>query len=157
MVETEALLAEEPTVTIAGREYVLQPLGFKAMAPLARILEVAQKHSGVTIMEIVSLAQDADKVVNLFLAAMGWAEAEMFLLLSMLLGVTQDELRDPHRFPLSGIGALLAPLAQQVDLAGFLSGHTEVTSSLPPEMLAEEPSADSSGKSNAEPDGPTTS
>ena len=156
MIETEALLAEEPTVTIAGREYVLQPLGFKAMAPLARMLEIAQRHAGIKIMEIVSLAQDTDKVVNLFLAAMGWAEIEMFLLLGMLLGVTQDELRDPRRFPLSGISALLAPLAQQVDLAGFLSGQTAVISSAATEPT-EEPSGDSSGKSNAEPDGPTTS
>jgi hypothetical protein len=154
MVETEALLAEEPTVTIAGRAYQLQPLGFKAMAPLARMLEIAQKHAGIKIMEIVSLAQDTDKVVNLFLAAMGWAEIEMFLLLGMLLGVTQDELRDPRRFPLSGISALLAPLAQQVDLAGFLAGQPAATS-LPATELTGEPSDDSAGKSNAEPDGAT--
>jgi hypothetical protein len=90
--------------------------------------------------------------VNLFLAAMGWAEAEMFLLLAMLLGVPQEELRDPRRFPLSGVAALLAPLAQQVDLAGFLSGQTAVTLSAATEMT-EELSDESVGNSSAGPAG----
>ena len=158
MIETEALLATEPTVEIAGRKYQLQPLGLEAMAPLARMLEIAQQKTGVKITEIVSIAQDVDKVADLFLAAMGWAQPEMFLLLGMLLGVPADELRDPRRFPLSAVSALLAPLAQQVDLAGFLSGRTAATSPAVPETEpAVEVSADSSGRSSAEPDGATPS
>jgi len=158
MVETEALLVTEPKVTIAGRDYTLQPLGLEAMAPLARMLEIAQKRTGVKITELVTIAADIEKVTALFLAALGWAHPEVFLLLGTLLGVTQEELRDPKRFPLSAVGSLLAPLSQQVDLAGFLAGHTAVISNVELEMEpVESPSAESSGRSSAEPDGPTLS
>jgi len=153
------LLATEPTVTIGDRKYQLKPLGLEAMAPLARLLQIAQDKTGVKIVDIATMAEDQEKVADLFLAAMGWAEAEVLTLLGMLLGVTQAELRDPSRFPLSSIAAMLVPLAQQVDLAGFLAGRTAATSSKekPATEQTEEPSDEPSGKSSAEPDGPTLS
>jgi len=155
----EALLATEPTVTIGDEKYQLKPLGLEAMAPLARLLKIAQKQTGISLVEIASMAEDKEKVGDLFLAAMGWAESEVLTLLGMLLGVTQAELRDPSRFSLGSIASMLAPLVQQVDLAGFLSGRTAATSSetKPATEPAEEPSGEPSGKSNAEPDGATPS
>jgi len=155
----EALLATEPTVTIGDEKYQLKPLGLEAMAPLARLLVIAQDKTGVKIVDIASMAGDTEKVADLFLAAMGWAEAEVLMLLGMLLGVTQEKLRDPSLFPLGSIASMLAPLAQQVDLAGFLSGRTAATSSeeMPATEPTEEPSGEPSGKSNAEPDGATPS
>ena len=153
----EALLATEPTVTIGDRKYQLKPLGLEAMAPLARLLQIAQDKTGVKIVDIATMAEDQEKVADLFLAAMGWAEAEVLTLLGMLLGVTQAELRDPSRFSLGSIASMLAPLARQVDLAGFLSGRTAATSSeeKPATEQTEEPSEEPSGKSSAAPDGPT--
>ena len=153
----EALLATEPTVTIGDEKYQLKPLGLEAMAPLARLLKIAQTQTGVSLVEIASMAEDKEKVGDLFLAAMGWAEAEVLTLLGMLLGVTQAELRDPSRFSLGSIASMLAPLARQVDLAGFLSGRTAATSSeeKPATEQTEEPSDEPSGKSNVEPDGLT--
>ena len=155
----EALLATEPTVTIGDEKYQLKPLGLEAMAPLARMLQIAQDKTGVDITDIVTLAQDQRKVADLFITAMGWAEAEVLTLLGMLLGVTQAELRDPVRFPLGSIASMLAPLAQQVDLAGFLAGRTAATSSetAPATEQTEGHSDEPSGKSSAEPDGPTSS
>jgi len=154
-VETEALLAKEPVATIAGRQYPLHKLGFEAMAPLARMLEIACERTGTTLTEIVSMAVDGEKVGRLFLSAMGWAHPEVFLLLGTLLGVTQDELRDPERFPIGGVGALIAPLVQQVDLVGFLSGRTAATSpeATPETTPTSGPSDESASSSSAEPAG----
>ena len=159
MIETEALLAKEPIATIAGRQYHLHKLGLEAMAPLARMLEIACQKTGITIMEIVSLAADGEKVGRLFLAALGWAHPEVFVLLGMLYDATQEQLRDPDLFPLGSVGEMIAPLVQQVDLAGFLSGRTAATSpgTTPGTLPTPEPSDESASSSSAEPAGATNS
>jgi hypothetical protein len=133
---TDALMAEEPEVTIAGQEYQLLPLGLDAAAPLARIVSIAQEKSGVNPADLLlkdaqgQLMLDSDgepqvdgaAVVRLLTAAIGWAEPEVFLLLSKLLGVAPADLRDPRRFPLSCIPVLVSHLAGTVDVSAFLPG-----------------------------------
>jgi len=170
MTEATALLEEPKRVMIAGQDYEVQPLGLLAQAPLARMLMIATERGKLKVSDLLvtaddgSLAEDAAGNVQLngegigkfLLVALGYCEAEVFALLSQLLGVNETDLRDPKRFPLTAMPAAIAALASSIDFTAFLAdgvadnsnqkraGHTS-------------PSDGSSISSNTGTGGPTTS
>lgn len=116
------MLAETPTLEVAGRTYTMRPLGYADHGRLAAILEAAVRQGKVDLAA-VALRGDAEEqtktIISLLLAAFGDAQAEMFDLLASVLGVSRQTLLDPEVFPFASLPLVLRKLFEHPDLTDF--------------------------------------
>ena len=147
----QALVAEERRVPIGGEEFLLHPLGVKSMAPLARIVMIAGERGKVTASDLFVTDAEGKAILSeagqpepnlegigkFLLAAAGYCEPEVFLLLSQLLNIEVAELQDSKRFPLSTVGELMVALVSSVDVTAFLPGGRLTNVGQEPETKAE--------------------
>ena len=113
----QAMLSKEPVLTIGGREYRLRKLGLEAMEPLALIVEAALTAG---VIADVSELMDDSKRTRLLIFAVAHCKGPLFEIASQLLGVSEDDLRDPEQFGLGDLVAVIGAVQQSRDVSAFL-------------------------------------
>jgi len=122
---TDPILDEPPTVTVAGREYTLRRLGLRDAFRVGRIL--GRGVSMLTNAKEFTVGQ----IVHVLIGSLTANEDEVLTLIADVLGIKRDELEDPERFPLPSVLDVLEALARHQDLAGFLRRAQAMAEGLP--------------------------
>jgi hypothetical protein len=116
--DVEAIVAEVPTVTIAGQTYKLRRLGIQDTFKLARIVAIGAAGLGG---EVGNQELSPELFASLFLIGFPYAEKQVFEFLGSILGVKPDELRDPQKFPMGSEVEIVNALIEHVDVKAFFS------------------------------------
>jgi hypothetical protein len=121
----DPVMAEPPTVMIAGKRYTFRRLGMRDVFTVSRILG-----RGVSVLANAGNVNPGT-VLQVFVASMADNEDAVLDLLASLLRVTRDELDDPERFPMDAIVEVLTALSRHPDLASFMKRVQDATANLP--------------------------
>lgn len=124
--ETDPILAEAPTVTIAGIVYPIRKLGLPDVFRVARILG-----RGVSVLGDAGASLSPGQIMQVLVASMTSNEQEVLALIGDLLGVEQKKLRDPDLFPMESIIDVLEALKEHQDLRAFLARLQKLVELLP--------------------------
>jgi len=117
------LLAEMPTVPVAGRTITMRRLRYRDLARLSRIIVAGRKAAGVEIAPLIeaNAIVQGEAFVVLVMAGFGHAEADAMAFLARLLGVKPEDLDDPDLFPPASLLDVVMALAQHPDLVAFFA------------------------------------
>lgn len=114
--EQDPVLAEAPTVTIAGKAYVMRKLGLRDVFRVSRILG-----RGVAVLASDGANLNAGQVMQVLVASLNTNEEEVLALIADVLKVSRRDLEDPDKFPMESIIDVLEALAEHQDLRSFLA------------------------------------
>ena len=114
----EPIVGEGPTVEIEGVIYRLRRLGMRDTFRIAKIMGI-----GVASMAgMVNLSRlNADMAGMAVIAAIPYAEDEILDLLASLVGVGEEDIRDPNLFPLGSELKIIDAIAKHQDLQAFFT------------------------------------
>jgi len=121
--EIEPLIGNTPTVTIQGKEYKMRRLGIVDTFKLARIIGIGAAGIG---KEIVNLDMSAESAIGLLIVGFPFASKEILDLFSSLLGVTEEEIRDPNLFPMGSEVEIIKALMDHIDAKAFFTKSVEL-------------------------------
>jgi hypothetical protein len=127
----DPILAENPTVTIAGTEYPLKRLGIQHAFRIVRVLgRGVSAFAGLEKNEETG-EYNTEQVLQVLVAAMVVNEEEALRLIADVLNVERKELNDPERFPMDSIIDVLQALARHQDLRSFFARLMRLMESVP--------------------------
>ncbi len=122
----DPILHEEPTITIADREYTVRRLGLRDVFRVSRILG-----RGVALLGDQAQTLSGSQVVQVLVASLTSNEDEVLKLIADVLSVQRAELDDPAVFPMDCIVDILEALAAHQDLRAFFARVQTLTERLP--------------------------
>ena len=104
MSDKDAIMQEAPIVELRGKEVKLERLGAVTIFKIARIMRSLVRK----VSKAVGLERDIDiskldklpqsELMSLLLTAIEHGEDEVMEVVSMVLGVKEEELRDPEKY-----------------------------------------------------------
>lgn len=119
--EIEPLIGDTPRITIKGKEYKMRRLGMVDTFKLARIMGIGAAGIG---KEITSLEITAESAIGLLIVGFPYAEDKILDLFSSLLGVSEEEIRDPDIFPIGSEIEIIKALTGHIDVKAFFTKLT---------------------------------
>ena len=111
--DVEPLIADTPTVVIAGKEYKMRRLGVADTFKLAKVLAVGAAGMG---KEIGGVELNAEMAIGLFIAGFPFAEREIMELFASIIGVKYADILNPSLFP----------MGSEIDIIQAMVGHVDV-------------------------------
>jgi hypothetical protein len=114
--EIEPLIGETPTVIIKGKEYKMRRLGMADTFKLARIIAIGAAGIG---KEISSLEMTAESAIGLLIVGFPYADQQILNLFADVLGVKNEEIRNPDVFPMGTEIDLIKALVEHIDVKAF--------------------------------------
>lgn len=121
--EIEPLIGDTPTVTIKGKEYKMRRLGIVDTFKVARIMGIGAAGIG---KEITSLEMTAESAIGLLIVAFPYAEEKILELFASLLGVSEEEIRNPDIFPIGSEIEIIRALTGHIDVKAFFTKLVEL-------------------------------
>jgi len=121
--EIEPLIGDTPTVTIKGKEYKMRRLGMADTFKLARIIAIGAGGIG---KEINSLDITAETAIGLLIVGFPYADQQILNLFADVLGVKNEEIRNPDIFPMGSEIDLIKALVEHIDVKAFFLKLTEL-------------------------------
>lgn len=119
--EIEPLIGDTPTVTIKGKKYKMRRLGMSDTFKLARIIGIGAAGIG---KEITSLEMTAESAIGLLIVGFPYAEDRILNLFSSLLGVSDEDIRNPDIFPIGSEIDIVKALVEHIDVKAFFTKLT---------------------------------
>jgi len=119
--EIEPLIGDTPTVTIKGKEYRMRRLGMSDTFKLARIIGIGAAGIG---KEITSLEMTAESAIGLLIVGFPFAEDRILELFASLLGVSDEDIRNPDKFPIGSEVDIIKALVEHIDVKAFFTKLT---------------------------------
>lgn len=119
--EIEPLIGDTPRVTIKGKEYRMRRLGMVDTFKLARIMGIGAAGIG---KEISSLEMTAESAIGLLIVGFPYAEEKILDLFASLLGVSEEEIRNPDVFPIGSEIEIIKALTGHIDVKAFFTKLT---------------------------------
>ena len=121
--EVEPLIGDTPIVTIKGKEYKMRRLGIADTFKLARIIGIGAAGIG---KELATLDMDAETAIGLLIVGFPYASNQILELFASLLGVKDEEIKNPNMFPMGSEVTIIKALAEHVDAKAFFIKLTEL-------------------------------
>ena len=133
-VGTEPMLGTRPSVTIedrAGNEtvYELKSLGIQDTFGLAQIIAKGAGYMGSSLGNLTEA--DPQTVALLLVAGLPYAENEAIKILARVIGVSQEDLRNPDKFPMGTEIEIIYALSQHQDLTSFFGKIKRLIATIP--------------------------
>lgn len=119
--EIEPLIGDTPKVTIKGKEYKMRRMGMVDTFKLARIIGIGAAGIG---KEITSLEMTAESAIGLLIIGFPFAEGKILDLFASLLGVSEEEIRNPDIFPIGSEIEIIKALVEHIDVKAFFTKLT---------------------------------
>jgi hypothetical protein len=116
--DVEAMIGEGPVVEIEGTTYRMRRLGIADTFKLARIIAIGAAGIG---KEIGNQEMSPELFGTLFLCGFPYAERQVFEFLSSIIGVEENELKDPVKFPMGSEVIIVNALAEHIDVKSFFN------------------------------------
>jgi hypothetical protein len=117
----EPLLAEPPSVEIAGETYQMRRLGWQDTFRLARIVATGAGAVMTDMRSLIDLKDEdlAAQIMFLFFAGLPYAEESAIDLLASVIQVDAKDARDPEKFPMGSELLIAEKLAEHQDMRAF--------------------------------------
>lgn len=121
--EVEPLIGNTPTVTIQGKEYKMRRIGIVDTFKLARIIGIGAAGLG---KEVSSLDISAESAIGLLIVGFPYASTDILELFASLLGVTEEEIKNPNLFPMGSEIEIIKALMGHIDVKAFFTKAVEL-------------------------------
>lgn len=121
--EIEPLIGQTPVVVINNKEYRMRRLGMADTFKMARIIAMGAAGIG---KELVTLDLTPETAIGLLIVGFPYASDQILELFASLLGVNDEEIRNPNIFPMGSEVTIVKALVGHIDAKAFFIKLTEL-------------------------------
>ncbi len=124
----EPIVGEGPTLEIEGREYSIRRLGIADTFAILKLVSIGAAKAA-ELVDVGNLT--GGMFVTALIAAIPFAENDIFKILASIIGVTVEDLRNPDLFPMGSEVLIIEALAEHQDLKAFFTHMQRLAKSSP--------------------------
>ena len=112
---TEQLVWTPPEIEINGRTFKLRRLGILDVFKLGKIWSAAQDHAGTVFKK----GMNEEMLGMVVISAIPYAEDQVITFLADLIGIAEEDFKNPDLFPLGSELKIIEALMKHEDVVAF--------------------------------------